>query len=81
VQVAMDARRVERLGVRRLDVDVDELVLLVAEVIAWVIVLINRSWNVGMADKPTPPRQPQPIRPSPMVGETPDNGGSGSNQR
>jgi hypothetical protein len=35
----------------------------------------------SMADKPAPQPQPQPIRPSPMVGETRDNGGSGSKQR
>lgn len=58
-----------------------DAVLLVAEVIAWVIVLINQSQNVGMADKPTPQPQPQPIRPSPMVGETRDNGSTGSKQR
>jgi hypothetical protein len=33
-----------------------------------------------MANKPTPQPQPQPIRPSPMVGETRDNGNSGSHQ-
>jgi len=31
-----------------------------------------------MADKPSPPPQPQPIRPSPMIGETRGGGGNSS---
>jgi hypothetical protein len=36
---------------------------------------------LSVAEKPAPKPMPQPIRPSPMVGETRDNGGGSFSQR
>jgi hypothetical protein len=50
------------------------LILLVVEVASWVSALAERAYNVDMATQqtsmPPPKSPPQPIKPSPMQGET-----------
>ncbi len=56
------------------------LIMLAAELAAWVVALTSRGWTRRMFGKPkaqpTPTPGPQPLRPSPMQGESGRGNGS-----